>query len=112
MPRKRTENSGEEEIKFRRAETAEAREMQMVELADRLAEKQLRDGSASPSLVMHYLKRATVREQLEVERLRKENELADARITQIASAQRVEDLLERAIEAMTEYSPTPPQEIL
>lgn len=88
----------------RPALTPEARENQMIALAEDCAEKQLMDGTASPSVIVHYLKLATVREQLERERLRKENELLEAKTESLRAAERVEELYANAIKAMQKYS--------
>ena len=45
----------------------EARENQLISLAVDLAEKQLIEGTASAQVITHYLKLATVKEQLERE---------------------------------------------
>ena len=44
-----------------------SRERQLTSLAVDLAEKQLRDGSASPSVINHFLKIASTREAIERE---------------------------------------------
>ena len=85
------------------ATTLEARENQLINLAIDAAEKQLRDGTASSQVITHYLKQSTVREQLERDRLRKENILTEAKIENMASAKRVEELYEKALHAMRAY---------
>ena len=77
----------------RRATTPEARENQLVSLAVDLAEKQLREGTASSQVISHYLKLGTSREQLEQERLRRENKLLEARVEAIESQKRVRGAL-------------------
>lgn len=86
------------------ATTVEGREQQLVFLATDLAERQLRDGSASAQVVSHYLKLGSTREQLEQERLRQENEVLRAKVEQMASTRRIEELYEQAISAMRTYS--------
>ena len=54
------------------AETPEAREQQMINLAMNLAEKKLRDGTASNSIIVHYLKLGTARAEVEKEKLKAE----------------------------------------
>jgi hypothetical protein len=76
----------------------------MIALAVDLAEKQLRDGSATSQVTVHYLKLGSPREQLERERLAKENELLDAKRDAIASAKRVEELYVTALDAMRSYA--------
>lgn len=87
----------------RPATTPEARENEMVSLATDLAERQIRDGTASSQVVTHFLKLGSTRERLEQKRLESENELARAKIDAIASQQRVEELYVDAIRAMRSY---------
>lgn len=84
--------------------TAESRERRCINLAVDLAEKQLREGTAGPSVITHYLKLGTTRAQFETERMRLENELLAARTDAIKSAQRTEELYTEAINAMKRYS--------
>lgn len=100
-PRKRTDS--EQPPRRRPATTPDAREQQMIALADALAEKQLREGTASAQVITHYLKLGTSREQLEQEKLRKENQLREAQIEQLASAARIEELYKEALDAMRAY---------
>jgi hypothetical protein len=76
----------------------------MVSLAVDLAEKQLREGSASAQVISHYLKLGSTRERLEQERLARENQLLAAKTDAIASAGRYEELVQAAIDAMRSYS--------
>ena len=85
------------------ATTPEERENQLVSLAVDLAEKQLADGSAAPSVITHYLKLGTTREKLEKEKIAHENELLKAKRGAIESAARVEVLYQQALEAMRSY---------
>jgi hypothetical protein len=50
------------------------------------------------------LKLGSTRERLEQERLRKENELLSAKVEQLASAKRIEDLYKTALNAMRSYA--------
>ena len=76
------------------ATTPEGRENQMVSLAVDLAEKQIREGTASAQVISHFLKMGSSREKLEQERLSHENKLTEAKIESMASQQRVEELKE------------------
>lgn len=86
------------------ARTPEARENQMIALAERLAEKQLAEGTASAQVITHYLKLGTTRERLEKEKLRRETELLSAKAEAMESAKRVEALYTQALSAMRSYS--------
>lgn len=69
-----------------------------------MAEKQLLEGTASPSVLTHYLKLGTSREQLEQERLRRENVVLEAKAEAYASNARIEELFGEAINAFRSYS--------
>ena len=92
----------------RPASTPEGRENQLIALAMDLAEEQMRDKSASAQVITHWLKAGSEREKLERERLMNENSLLRARVDAMASAKRVEELYEDALNAMREYSGQPP----
>ena len=88
------------------ASTPEGRENELISLAVNLAEKQLLDGTASPSVINHYLKLGTAKEGLEREKLRKENELLVAKTKAMNSSERVEELYVNAMDAMRKYTGT------
>ena len=81
-----------------------AREKQLINLAVDLAEKQLIEGTASPSVVTHYLKLASTRESLEREILEKQAELIKAKADSISQAKDTEEMDKQAIDAMRTYS--------
>lgn len=87
----------------RPALTPEARENQMISLAVGLAERQLREGTASSQVITHFLKLGTTKAELEKEKLERENELLRAKTESLQSAQRIEELYENAIKAMQRY---------
>jgi len=86
------------------ATTVEARENQLTAMAYDLAEKQIANGTVSSQVLTHFLKIGTVREELERERLRKENMLLQARTEDLAAAKDVALLYGEAIEAMRAYT--------
>ena len=100
-----TSRKEEEANKPRRppATTLEGRENQLISLAVGLAEKQIREGTASSQVITHFLKLATTREKLEQEKLAHENALLQAKTDSMASARKVEDLYDQAISAMRSY---------
>ena len=89
------------------ATTVEGRENQLKNLAVDLAEKQLKAGTASAQVIVHYLKLATKREELERMKLEKENILLTARTEQISAMQKQEELFAEAILAMRAYTGNP-----
>lgn len=84
--------------------TPEAKENRLISLAVDLAEKQLRDGTASSQVISHYLKLGTSREQLEQRKLEKETLLLDAKVESLEATKRVEELYNKALGAMRMYS--------
>lgn len=87
----------------RPATTAEGRENQMISLADSLAERQLREGTASAQVITHYLKLGSTREKLEQRKIEQEILLVSSKVEQINSGERMEDLYKQALGAMREY---------
>lgn len=104
MAKLRASNSPESLPPLRPALTPEAREGQMISLAEQLAEKQLRDGTASSQVITHYLKLGSTKERIEREILEKQKELITAKTEALQSAKRVEELYSKAITAMRRYS--------
>ena len=86
------------------ATTPEAREKQMVAYAVDLAEKQLREGTASSQVITHYLKLGSMQSKLEREILEKQKELITAKTESIKSGKKVEELYLNALNAMKSYS--------
>lgn len=97
-------NKGRRQREFRPAITPEGRENQLISLASDLAERQLRDGTAAAQVVTHFLKMGSQRERLEQERLHRENLLLAAKVEQLASARRMEELYAQALNAMRTYA--------
>jgi hypothetical protein len=86
------------------ARTPEEQEQRLVLLATNLAEKQLRDGTATAQVITHYLRLGSTREALEQEKLARENKLLDSKTELLESAKRVEELYESVLDAMRSYS--------
>lgn len=86
------------------ARTREGRENQLISAAVDLAEKQLREGTASAQVITHYLKLGSTREQLEKEKLIRENEVLKAKAEALQSQKNVEALYGNAIKAMRSYT--------
>lgn len=92
------------------ATTPEARENQLIAHASDLAEKQLRNGTASAQVISHFLKLGSSREKLEQERIRNENGLLVTKREAMESQARVEELYTTALNAMRAYSGAEPEE--
>ena len=82
----------------------EAREQQMMALAMDVAEEQMINRTASSQVITHFLKLATMKTELEKEKLRKENILLEAKTEAIKSAARTEELYINALNAMKSYN--------
>ena len=100
---KKVTNS-EKPNKIRPALTPEARENQLIYLATDLAEKQLRDGTASSQVITHYLKLGTAKERLEREILDENKKLLAAKTKALEDASDMKALYAEAIKAMKKYS--------
>lgn len=90
--------------KTRPALTAEGREKQMIALAVDCAEDQLKNGTASSQLIVHYLRLGSEKNRLEMEKLKEENKLLKAKTEAIKSIKSQEELYAAAIKAMRRYS--------
>ena len=104
MAKVRSANISASSSMQRPAFTPEARENQLISLAVDLAEKQLREGTASSQVITHYLKLGSTKERLEKEILEKQKDLITAKTENLQSAKRVEELYAEAISAMRKYS--------
>lgn len=83
--------------------TPEAAERRCIDAAYNLAQRQLDEGSASPSVITHFLKMGTARAQLEQEKLRKETELLQTKKIAIEETKNMEQMFGEAIAAMKRY---------
>lgn len=83
--------------------TPEAREKQMIALAVDEAERLMLEHKAPASIINHYLKLASSRNELEKEKLVHENALLEAKTEAIKEAQNLESMYQDAINAMMSY---------
>jgi hypothetical protein len=104
MVSRRVSNSGQNETRRPPATTPDEREIQLIEAAVDLAEKQLRSGEASAQVITHYLKLGSSRERLEQERLKGEVNLMKTKQELMASEKRTEQLMIDALNAMRGYT--------
>ena len=88
----------------RPALTPEADQNQMISYAMNLVRKRLLEGTASSQETTHFLKLAATKEKLEMDNLRKDIELKDAKIEALHGTKRMEELYSNALEAMRRYS--------
>lgn len=85
------------------ARTPEARENQLINLAVDEAEKRLRNGTASSQIVVTLLKLASTRAQLELEKLRSDVALQNAKKEELENKVSNNDLYAKALEAFRSY---------
>lgn len=88
---------------MRPALTPETRESQLIALAVDLAEKKLKDGTASSQVITHYLKLGSTKEKLEQDILREQKKLIEAKTESLQSSKRIEELYTDALKAMKMY---------
>lgn len=83
--------------------TIESRQSQLTALATNLAEQQLRDGTASPSVIVHFLKLGTVQAQLEIEKLKADTILSSAKADAYSATADHGDKLDEVLRYMRMY---------
>ena len=103
MPRVKQVNRPIEEVTTPPAMTAEAQQNHMISLAINCAERQMRDGSASSAVICHYLKLASKKEDLEIEKAKAELELMRAKTKQIESQEQMDRMYAEAIRSLGIY---------
>lgn len=104
MPKAKSTNVNSDGKRLRPAKTVKGRESQVIGLAWDLAEKQLQEGTASAQVITYFLKLGSEKTQLEILKLERENALMKAKTDSIESAKNHNELFDRAIKAMKEYS--------
>lgn len=85
------------------AKTPEGRMNQLINLAVDSAEERLRNGTASSQIITLLLSLATTKAQLELEKLKADVEVQNAKVKQIENAEDTKELFEKALEAMRDY---------
>jgi hypothetical protein len=93
-----------EDIQLKPSKTDKGQEDMLIALAEKEAEKRLRDGSASNSLILHYLREGSEKTKLERQKLESENELLKAKKTTLDIAAKDHDQLARVLDAFKLYS--------
>lgn len=104
MARTKNVSASSSSKKIRPALSPEARENQLIALAVDLVEQRLLNGTASSQETTHFLKLGSMKNQLEMEKLKEENRLLQAKTESIQSAKKIEELYTEAINAMRRYS--------
>lgn len=89
--------------KPRPALTPDAREQQLIAMAVDAVEERLLNGTATSQEIIHFLKLGSMKTQLEMEKLKKENELLRAKTEAIEAEKDTRALFAEAIAAMKSY---------
>lgn len=85
----------------------EAYENRLINKAYKAVEKRIDSGEATAAELVHFLRQGSIREQLELEKMKKENKLLEAKTESIASQKEVKELYAEAINAFRKYSGIP-----
>ena len=101
---RRREILDEERPKHRPAMTEEGRESQLIALAYDEVERRLRNHTATSQETTHFLKLGSQKAKLELERLRKENELLVAMTESLKAQKHSQELFEQAMAAFGIYT--------
>lgn len=110
MPRPKITKLDEPLPERPRGTSLETREQQMIGYAVDLAERQLREGTASPMIISHYLKLGSTREAAEQERIRYQNELYRVKAEAIQEREHLDLIFREAMQAMSVYRGTESEE--
>lgn len=84
--------------------TPEEVENECIDLAYSLVRKRLREGTATSQETTHFLRAGSHKYQLEIEELKKKNELLVAKVKNLESQTRSEEVYAEALAAMKTYS--------
>ena len=91
----------------RPAMSPEAYENRLISKAYKAVEKRIDSGEATAAELVHFLRQGSIREQMELEKLKKENALLTAKTENIQSQKEVKELYSDAINAFRRYSGVP-----
>lgn len=80
-----------------------AKENEMISLAMDCAEQQMRDGTASSAVIVHFLKLGTEKSKVELAKLEHETALLQAKTNALESSARNEELTAKVLDALKLY---------
>lgn len=83
--------------------TQEALDSQNIALATDLVRERLINGTASSQETTHYLKLGSEKSRLEIEKLKRENELLRAKTEEIKAHKQMNDMIQEALMAFKSY---------
>ncbi len=85
----------------------EAYENRLINKSYKAVEKRIENGEATAAELVHFLREGSIRQQLELEKLKKENELLKVKADSITAQKEVKELYAEAISAFRKYSGVP-----
>lgn len=103
MPKVKKVGGTNTEVNRPPAMTAEGHQNYMISLAMSCAEKQMKEGSASSAVICHYLKLASKKEDIELEKAKAELELMRAKTKQIESQEASDRMYAEALRSLGLY---------
>ena len=106
MPRRRKADGLSIKPRSRPGMTPESRMKQLVAEAVDLVEKRLLNGTATSQETTTLIRYGSESSKLEIEKLKRENELLAAKTAALESEKRIEELYLNALNAMRDYSGT------
>lgn len=83
--------------------TNEGRENELINMAYNLAEQRIREGTASDTMLTHFLKMGSRQSRVDIEIQELQKELIAAKTEAMKSAKRAEERFAAAMEAMKRY---------
>lgn len=104
MRAKKVQESQDIPSRRRPATSEESREKQLIALTIDRVEERIRNGTASSAEYVHFLRLASSKEKLELEKAHEEIKLLKAKTEAIESGKNIELLYSNAIKAMSEYA--------
>lgn len=104
MGRTKKDDTSDTKKKIKPALTPEARESRMISLAMDRAEEALLNGTASNSMILHFLKLGSMKEQRELEKLEADTDLAKTKVKTLEAAQKADEMYVNALNAFRSYS--------
>lgn len=99
-----TSNESKPRRKSKINTSSESREKVMIDLAMDAVEERIRSGKASASEYVHFLKLGTEQAKLEREKLKKENQLLEAKAQSITESADIKKMIDDAMAAFALYS--------
>lgn len=82
----------------------ESQETKLVSLAMKQAQERLENGTASSQMVTHFLRLGSIKAQVELEQLKLQNQLLEAKIKSEESGQEINRMVGEVLRALKSYS--------